>query len=105
MITDQLSRLGVEQQDGPVPLADRERLSVGAEGARAWLAADVQDAERRGAAQEGREEVRVGLDRVVEGDARVGETQRVAEAICVERFCAEALGVGNAGRGAGALAL
>ena len=65
----------------------------------------VQGAERRGAAQERREQAGAGRDRVVEGDAGVGEAKRLVEAVLGEGLGPESLGVGDGGRAARALAL
>ena len=103
---DPLPRLGVEEDHGAVVVADRQHASVGTERKREDVAAlAVQYAERRGAAQERREETGAGRNRVVEGDAGVGEADRPVEAVLGDGLGRQPLSVGDGGRVAGALAL
>ena len=106
VVADPLACFGVEQGHGAVELAERETVTVGAERERSQCGAvAVHDPERRGAAQQGREQVRASRDRVVEGDAGVGEEQRVVEAFLGQRLGPQALGGLGGGRAARALAL
>ena len=99
VVADRFPGLGVEEGHGAVLVADRERGSVGAERPRRErIAVAVQDPDRRGAAQERREQVGAGGERVVERGAGVGEQKRPVEAILAERLGPEPLGVGGDGR-------
>ena len=69
------------------------------------IAAAAKDPDRRGAAQENREEVGAGRHGVVEGGGGVGEQKRLVEPILVEGLGRQPLGVGDRGRVAGALSL
>ena len=92
VITDLPPRLGVEDDHPPLSIAGRERASVRAQGERlrrARIAA--QDAERGWAPQQRREQAGAGRERVVQGDARVGEHQRLVEAVLGERLGPEPL--------------
>jgi hypothetical protein len=96
MVGESLPRLRVEKRHGAILVTDRERASVGAERDRSdRIAVALQDADRRGTAQERREEVGAGGDRVVQRGAGAGEEKRPVEPVFGEGLRAEALGVGR----------
>ena len=67
MVGERLPRLRVEEGHGAILVSDCERASVGAERDRPdRIAVALQDADRRGTAQQRREQVAAGRDRVVE---------------------------------------
>ena len=73
MVGERLPCLRVEEGHGAIVVTDRERASVGAERARSdRIAVAFHDPDRRGTAQERREEVGAGGDRVVQRGAGAG---------------------------------